>query len=100
MTGKGMTGKSGRKHRTLNNGRLPRVVIIGGGFAGLNAAKALRNAAVDVLLADRNNFHHFQPLLYQVATARLEPDEVARNSRDSVRGGLTRDAYLGTLRDL
>ena len=100
MTGKGMTGKSGRKHRTLNNGRLPRVVIIGGGFAGLNAAKALRNEAVDVLLVDRNNFHKFQPLLYQVATAGLEPDEVARNLRDFFRGGRNIDAHLGTVRDI
>ena len=55
----------------------PRVVIIGGGFGGLNAAKALRHAPVDVLLIDRRNHHVFQPLLYQVATAALSPGDIA-----------------------
>ncbi len=55
----------------------PRVVIIGGGFGGLNAAKALRDAPVDVLLIDRRNHHVFQPLLYQVATAGLSPGDIA-----------------------
>ena len=55
----------------------PRVVIIGGGFGGLNAAKALRHAPVDVLLIDRRNHHVFQPLLYQVATAGLSPGDIA-----------------------
>ena len=55
----------------------PRVVIIGGGFGGLNAAKALHRAPVDVLLIDRRNHHVFQPLLYQVATAGLSPGDIA-----------------------
>jgi NADH:quinone reductase (non-electrogenic) len=55
----------------------PRVVIIGGGFGGLSAAKALRRAPVDVLLLDRRNHHVFQPLLYQVATAALSPGDIA-----------------------
>jgi NADH:quinone reductase (non-electrogenic) len=55
----------------------PRVVIIGGGFGGLNAAKALRHADVDVVLLDRRNHHVFQPLLYQVATAALSPGDIA-----------------------
>jgi len=54
-----------------------RVVIIGGGFGGLNAAKALRRAPVDVTLIDRRNFHLFQPLLYQVATGGLSPGNIA-----------------------
>lgn len=54
-----------------------RVVIVGGGFAGLAAARALGDAPVAVTLIDRNNFHLFQPLLYQVATAGLAPAEVA-----------------------
>src|SRR6059058_1579826 len=54
-----------------------RVVIIGGGFAGLRAARALRNAPVDVTLIDRRNYHLFQPLLYQVATATLNPSDIA-----------------------
>src|SRR5262249_37790797 len=54
-----------------------RVVIIGGGFAGLAAARALRHADVDVVLIDRRNHHIFQPLLYQVATAVLSSAEIA-----------------------
>jgi NADH dehydrogenase len=56
---------------------VPHVVIIGGGFAGLTAAKALRGAAVDVTLVDRTNHHLFQPLLYQVASAGLSPADIA-----------------------
>ena len=59
----------------------PRVVIIGAGFAGLNAAKGLRKEAVDVLLIDANNFHTFQPLLYQVATAALDSSDIAHQVR-------------------
>ena len=55
----------------------PRVVIVGGGFAGVSAAKALRDCPVDVLLIDRRNHHIFQPLLYQVATAVLAPADIA-----------------------
>jgi NADH dehydrogenase len=54
----------------------PRVVIIGGGFAGLTAARGLRKADVDVTLVDRTNHHLFQPLLYQVATAVLAPSDI------------------------
>ena len=57
--------------------RKKRVVIIGGGFAGIAAARALKRADVDVLLVDRRNHHIFQPLLYQVATAVLSPSEIA-----------------------
>ena len=55
----------------------PHVVIIGGGFAGLSAAKALRRKPVRVTLVDRRNHHLFQPLLYQVATATLSPGDIA-----------------------
>lgn len=61
-----------------------RVVIVGGGFGGLNAAKALGRAPVDVTLIDRRNFHLFQPLLYQVATGALSPGEVASPLRHVV----------------
>jgi NADH dehydrogenase len=57
--------------------QLPRVVIIGAGFGGLEAAKALRHARVDLTVVDRRNHHCFQPLLYQVATAALSPADVA-----------------------
>jgi len=55
----------------------PRVVIIGCGFGGLRLAKALRDAPVQVVMVDRNNYHNFQPLLYQVATGALEADSIA-----------------------
>ena len=58
-----------------------RVVIVGGGFAGIAAAHALRHADVEVLLIDRRNHHIFQPLLYQVATAVLSPAEIAAHDR-------------------
>lgn len=56
---------------------LPRVIIIGAGFGGLEAAKSLKNANVEVLVIDRLNHHLFQPLLYQVATAALSPSDIA-----------------------
>ena len=55
----------------------PRVVIIGGGFAGLAAAKGLEKQELQVVLIDKHNYHTFQPLLYQVATGGLEPDSIA-----------------------
>jgi len=55
----------------------PRVVIVGAGFGGLRAARALRALPVNVVVVDRHNYHLFQPLLYQVATAGLSPDEIA-----------------------
>src|ERR1019366_7205327 len=54
-----------------------KVVIIGGGFAGLYAAQAMKTSAVDITLLDRRNFHLFQPLLYQVATGTLAPGDIA-----------------------
>ncbi|MGB7860712.1 MAG: NAD(P)/FAD-dependent oxidoreductase [Acidimicrobiia bacterium] len=55
----------------------PRVVVVGGGFAGLNAAKGLKDTRVRVTIIDRRNFHLFQPLLYQVAAAALNPSDIA-----------------------
>src|ERR1700693_2557919 len=63
-----------------------KVIIIGGGFGGLNAAQTLRSAPVDVTLIDRRNYHLFQPLLYQVATGSLSPGEIA----EPLRGVLSR----------
>ena len=60
-----------------SDSRKPRVVIIGAGFGGLFAAKALAGSAFDVTVIDRHNYHLFQPLLYQVATAGLSPADIA-----------------------
>lgn len=62
-----------------------RIVIVGGGFGGLNAAQSLRGAELDVTLVDRRNFHLFQPLLYQVATGGLSPSNIAVPLRSIVR---------------
>ena len=56
---------------------IPRIVIIGGGFGGVTLAQDLKNKNFQVVLLDKNNYHTFQPLLYQVATAGLEPDSIA-----------------------
>ncbi len=65
--------------------RRPRVVIVGGGFGGLNAARALRDLPVDVTVVDRRNHHIFQPLLYQVALAVLSPADIAQPIRTILR---------------
>src|SRR5579871_283697 len=62
---------------TATGEKRPHVVIVGGGFGGMNAARALKNAPVQITLIDRNNHHLFQPLLYQVATAGLSPADIA-----------------------
>ena len=69
----------------MNTSIKPRVVIIGAGFGGLSAAKALDGAPVDLTIIDRANHHLFQPLLYQVATATLSPAEIAQPIRNILR---------------
>ena len=71
----------------------PHVVILGGGFGGLYAARALRNAAVSITLIDRHNYHLFQPLLYQVATAALNPSDIAA----PIRGILSRQKNVSVI---
>src|SRR5215475_16120124 len=68
-----------------NSGKRPRVVIIGAGFGGINAAQALGKLPVKVTLIDRKNYHLFQPLLYQVALAVLSPGEIASPARGILR---------------
>src|SRR5262249_26575180 len=60
----------------------PRVVVLGGGFGGLGAARKLKDAPVDVVVIDRHNYHTFQPLLYQVATDLIDTDAVGHPLRD------------------
>jgi NADH dehydrogenase len=74
---------------------VPRVAILGGGFGGLNAAKALRRAPVQVTLVDRRNHHLFQPLLYQVATAALNPSDIATPIRRVLRRQENVEVILG-----
>src|ERR1044072_8533207 len=62
----------------------PRVLVLGGGFAGVGAAKALAEADADVVLVDRHDYHTFQPLLYQLATGLLEQPAVGHSLRDLV----------------
>jgi NADPH-dependent 2,4-dienoyl-CoA reductase/sulfur reductase-like enzyme len=69
--------KSEQVPRRLSGKPKPRVVIVGGGFAGIATAKSPRGGDADVMLIDRRNHHIFQPLLYQVATALLAPSEAA-----------------------
>ena len=74
-----INGADERKSKT------PRVVIVGGGFGGLAAAKALGKAPVEVILIDRTNHHVFQPLLYQVATSVLAPSQMSAPIREVLR---------------
>jgi len=75
--------------------RVPRVVILGGGFGGLYAARALKGAPAQVTLVDRRNFHLFQPLLYQVATAALSPGDIAGAIRAIVHGQKNLRVWMG-----
>src|ERR1700704_3141509 len=77
---------------------VPHVLIIGGGFGGLTAAKALTNAPVRVTLLDRHNHHLFQPLLYQVATATLSPGDIASPIRWILRRARNMQVLLGDVR--
>ncbi len=76
------------------------VVILGGGFGGLNAAQKLKRAPVDVTLIDRRNFHLFQPLLYQVATGSLSPGEIAAPLRGVLSKQKNAKVLLGEAADI
>src|SRR5690349_16762412 len=87
---------------TMENGQMrrpvvstpPHVVIVGGGFGGLYAARALGRAPVRVTLVDRQNFHLFRPLLYQVATGLLSADEIAAPLRSILRRQKNTDVLM------
>ena len=76
-----MTEEMENKHLVLTKSEKKRVVVIGGGFAGIEFIKELDEERYDLVLLDRHNYHTFQPLLYQVATAGLEPDSIAQPLR-------------------
>src|SRR5262249_56037371 len=69
----------------VSHAHLPRVVIVGGGFGGLYAARGLARAPVTVTIIDKHNYHLFRPMLYQVATGLLSSDEVAAPIRSILR---------------
>jgi len=77
-----------------------RVVIVGGGFGGLYAAKGLARAPVELTLVDRRNYHLFQPLLYQVATGALSPGEIASPLRHVLSGNLNTRVWLAEVTDI
>src|ERR1700748_963561 len=77
--------------------KAPLVVIVGGGFGGLAAAKGLKCSPVDVLLIDRSNHHVFQPLLYQVATSVLAPGQIASPIRSLLTKQVNISVMLGNV---
>src|SRR5262245_48396977 len=79
------------------NGARPRVLILGGGFAGVAAAKALEHADAEVVLVDRHDYHTFQPLLYQLATGLLETTAVGHSLRDLLEGQKNTSIHQGTV---
>lgn len=82
------------EHARMLDGKERRIVIVGGGFAGLAAARALGRAKARITLVDRSNHHVFQPLLYQVATAGLSPADIAMPIRSVLRGQANTEVLL------
>jgi len=83
----------------MTNNHIPRIVVVGAGFGGLQAALHLARLPVRITLIDRRNYHTFQPLLYQVATAGLSPGEIAAPIRWIVRGRRNIEVLLGEVQD-
>src|SRR5712664_1292055 len=82
-------------NRTGEDMSRPNIVIVGGGFGGLAAAKTLRNTPAQIFLIDRTNHHLFQPLLYQVATSVLTPSQIATPIRSILRNQKNTTVILG-----
>lgn len=78
----------------------PHVVIVGAGFGGIETAKSLGNTAIDVTIIDRNNFHLFQPLLYQVATSTLSASEIAIPIRNILKDKKNISVYMDTVNNI
>src|ERR1700747_1950872 len=89
-----------RVMRTVSYEGMPRVVIVGGGFGGVAAAKALRSTSCRVTLIDQRNYYLFQPLLYQVATAGLSPADIAGPIRSLFRDQPNVRVLLGGVTDV
>src|SRR5258705_10092294 len=87
-------------HHSIEPSSHPHVVILGGGFGGLDAARALDGQPVRVTLLDRHNYHLFQPLLYQVATAALSPADVASPIRSILRRQSNVQVLLAEAREI
>lgn len=92
------TRATGRAQSTSST--IPHVIIVGGGFGGLQAAKALGKQALQVTVIDQNNFHLFQPMLYQVATAGLSPSDIATPIRTLLDKQHNTDILMATVTDL
>jgi len=83
--------------QTWHQPRRPRIIVVGAGFGGLSAAKALSRMDAEVIVIDRNNYHLFQPLLYQVATAGLSPADIASPIRSILRGQANTSVMLAKI---
>ena len=83
--------------QTWHQRRRPRIIVVGAGFGGLSAAKALSRMDAEVIVIDRNNYHLFQPLLYQVATAGLSPADIASPIRSILRGQANTSVMLAKI---
>ena len=97
MPGRSLSGPAIRGFDHPADGARPRVVVVGTGHGGMECVKALDGEAVDVLLVDRNNYHKCQPLLYQVATAGLDSDDITEPARHLYHGQRNVDFRLGTV---